>query len=83
MKHAGPAALAQLEPLLAEIRSLDRLVEKKTGVFYRKGKACLHFHEDPTGLYADIRTRGADFQRLCLDRSGCERLIAMVAELGA
>ncbi len=30
--------------------------------FYRKSKAFLHFHEDPAGLFADLRV-GADFDR--------------------
>ena len=52
MKHAGPAALDRLDPLLAEIRTLPGLVEKGRGVFYRRGKAFLHFHEDPAALFA-------------------------------
>jgi hypothetical protein len=41
------------------------LQEKKTGIFYRKGKAYLHFHESADGeLYADIRLiTDADFVR--------------------
>jgi hypothetical protein len=62
MKHAGPEALDQLEDLLEELRSVAGLVEKKRGVFYRKSKAFLHFHEDPSGLHADVRF-GADFER--------------------
>jgi hypothetical protein len=83
MKHAGPAAIAALEPLLAEIRPRGGLVEKRPGVFYRKGRACLHFHEDPAGLFADIRVDGDDFERVKLDQAGRDRLIALVAELGA
>lgn len=63
MKHAGPAALDRLEPLLAELRSLDGLKEKARGVFYRRGRAFLHFHEDPSGLHADLRLAGDDFDR--------------------
>jgi hypothetical protein len=55
MKHAGAESLDVLEPLLAEIRDRVALTEKKRGVFYRKGKAWLHFHEDPAGLFADLR----------------------------
>ena len=62
MKHAGANALDELEPLLVELRQLGSLVEHKRGVFYRKGRAFLHFHEDPSGLYADIRAN-ADFVR--------------------
>ena len=64
MKHAGPAALDRLEPLLQRIRPLPGLVEKSRGVFYRRGKAFLHFHEDAAGLFADVRLAGPDFERL-------------------
>jgi hypothetical protein len=56
MKHAGEQALDQLAPLLAKLRAIDGLKEKKRGVFYVKSSAFLHFHEDPTGLFADLRT---------------------------
>ena len=56
MKHAGPSALDSIEPLLVEIRAAaPSLVEKKRGTFYRRSRAFLHFHEDPTGMYADLR----------------------------
>jgi hypothetical protein len=65
MKHASPTALDALEPLLADLRTLAGLVEKSRGVFYRKGRAFLHFHEDPKGLFGDIRDAvGADFERV-------------------
>lgn len=68
MKHAGAAALDQIEPLLAQIRAIAGLKEKSRGVFYLKSKAFLHFHEDPAGLFADVRTAdGADFERLKVD----------------
>jgi len=38
------------------------LVEKRPGIFYVSGKAFLHFHEDPAGLFADLRL-GGDWQR--------------------
>ena len=64
MKHATATALDQLEPLLAEIRTLAGLKEKSRGVFYFKSKAFLHFHEDPKGLFADVRdATGRDFDR--------------------
>jgi hypothetical protein len=63
MRHATADALDQLEPLLAELRTLPGLVEKKRGVFYRRSRAFLHFHEDPSGLYADIRV-AEDFERM-------------------
>jgi hypothetical protein len=63
VRHATPTALDKLEPLLARLRELDGLVEKKRGVFYVRSKAFLHFHEDPSGLYADVRL-SSDFERL-------------------
>jgi hypothetical protein len=63
VKHAGPEALDRLEPFRGELRSVAGLVEKKPGVFYRKSRAFLHFHEDPSGLHADVRV-GDDFERL-------------------
>jgi hypothetical protein len=62
MKHASPAALDLLDDTLCDLRELPGLKEKTRGVFYRGGKAFLHFHEDPSGLYADIR-RDALFER--------------------
>ena len=65
MKHAGPAALAELEDLLADLRAIPGLIERKTGTFYRGSKAFLHFHEDPAGPFVDIRLRAeGDFERL-------------------
>jgi hypothetical protein len=55
VKHAGSDALDRLEPLLLELRTVEWSVEKKRGVFYRKSAAFLHFHEEPAGLYADVR----------------------------
>lgn len=67
MKHAGAAALDRLEPLLGDLRALTGLQERSRGVFYRKSKAFLHFHEDPAGLFADLRAAdGGDFERLCV-----------------
>jgi hypothetical protein len=62
VRHATPAALDELEPLLARLRELPGLAEKRRGVFYRRSKAFLHFHEDPSGLHADVRLT-ADFER--------------------
>jgi hypothetical protein len=80
MKHAGSSALDALEPLLARLRAFPSLKEKTRGVFYLKSRAFLHFHEDPTGLWADIRAPGAaDFDRLRADDEASQRsLMAQV-----
>jgi hypothetical protein len=62
VKHAGQDAVEALEPFLAELRTVAGLVEKRPGVFYRKSRAFLHFHEDPSGLHADVRL-GPAFER--------------------
>lgn len=54
MRHARPAALDRLETLIAALREIDGLVEKSRGVFYTRGRAFVHFHEDGEGLFADI-----------------------------
>lgn len=62
MKHAGPAALDRLEPLLGELRKLAGLKEKTRGVFYRGSRAFLHFHEHGEEFFADLRV-GEEFER--------------------
>lgn len=54
MRHARDQDLDRIEDLLASLRALPGLTEKKRGVFYRKSRAFLHFHEDPKGMFADL-----------------------------
>ena len=63
MRHATSEGLNQLEPLLAQLRLVPGLVEKNRGTFYRKSRAFLHFHEDPSGLHADVRFN-EEFERV-------------------
>ncbi len=62
MRHARAQALDELEPFLERLRAVPGLVEKMRGVFYLRSKAFLHFHEDRSGLHADVRL-GSDFSR--------------------
>lgn len=62
MRHATDVALDRLESLLAELREIGGLREKKRGIFYRKSRAFCHFHEDGDDLYADVRLT-EDFER--------------------
>jgi len=55
MKHAGPEALDQIEAMLRQIRNVPGLTERSRGTFYKNSKAFLHFHEDPSGMHADLR----------------------------
>jgi hypothetical protein len=88
MKHAGPASLDVLEPLLADIRrraGIDpKVVEKKRGSFYRKGKAWLHFHEDPAGFFADLKGPDDWLRMRVSDANERQTLMAAIDEaLGA
>ncbi len=55
--------LDRLEPLLAELRKLPRLRERKPGSFSRGSRAFLHFHEDAGDLYVDVRLQ-SQFERM-------------------
>lgn len=61
MKHATPATLNQIEELLEKLRGYP-LKERSRGTFYRGSSAFLHFHEDPAGMFADLKL-GGDFER--------------------
>ncbi len=83
MKHADDGTLDRVEVLLAELRTLAGLKEKKRGVFYRKSRAFLHFHADGPDVYADVRLTGPGFERFRVS-SGAERkrlLAAIRAQL--
>ena len=81
MKHAGPATLLVLAPLLDRLRQMPALKERTPGSFYRKSQAFLHFHEDPAGNFADVKLGGKDFTRLPVDTGEQQaRLLALVAQ---
>ena len=68
MKHATLSTLEGLTDLLVQIRARGGIKEKRIGIFYRKSKAFLHFHEDPAGVFADLNV-GTDFERFPLNTS--------------
>jgi hypothetical protein len=81
MKHAGTAALDSLADLLEEIRGNAGLREPKRGTFYRRTSAFLHFHEDPAGLFADLKV-GDTFQRFPVNTAAERRtLLRRIAQL--
>jgi hypothetical protein len=75
MKHASAATLGRIEGLLAELRALPGLTEKKTGTFTLKGSAFLHFHEDPAGLFADVKVEGEWLRRAINSKTARARLV--------
>jgi hypothetical protein len=81
MKHAGGEALDALEDVLTAIRARTELTERKRGIFYRKSVAFLHFHEDPAGLFADVKV-GKSFERLAVNTPD-ERQVLIICVDGA
>jgi hypothetical protein len=80
MRHARVETLVELGDLLAAIRKTPGVIERKSGVFYRRGQAFLHFHEDPAGLFADLRIAG-DWQRFPVNSDvERERLLGALRE---
>jgi hypothetical protein len=63
VKHAGAETIKRLEGLLTELRQRTLLKEKTPGTFYVKSKAFLHFHEDTTGIFADVKLDLQDYSR--------------------
>jgi hypothetical protein len=64
--------------LLDQIRQREGLKEKKLGIFYRKSKSFLHFHEDPAGTFADL-TVGDAFDRHPVNTAKeCRELLAAI-----
>ena len=85
MKHAGPAALDALEPLLIEVRKCEGLRERKRGAFYRGGSGFLHFHEDPEGFFADVKVeRDGNFTRFRVSTPAeCKRFLGLARKAAA
>jgi hypothetical protein len=79
MRRATSAALDRLDDLLQAVRRRHpQLKERKRGAFYRGGAGWLHFHEDPAGLFADLKI-GGTWERLPVN-SAAERA-ALLARL--
>jgi hypothetical protein len=64
MKHADADTLERLDSLLNQLRTRAHLREKTPGTFYVKSRAYLHFHDDATGIFADVKLDFVDFTRL-------------------
>jgi hypothetical protein len=84
MRHATDAALDRLDALLRQVRRHSGLRERKRGAFYRGGQGWLHFHEDPAGLFADLKVDGM-WSRYPVNSAGerkalLDRLAATLAE---
>jgi hypothetical protein len=62
VRHATRETFSALDDLITALRGIEGLTEKRPGAFSRGSRAFLHFHDDPSGYYADVRF-GADFER--------------------
>jgi len=63
MRHTTPEDLDELEALLAELRKLPQLRERRRGYFSLGDHAFLHFHEDAGDYYVDVKL-DTKFQRM-------------------
>jgi uncharacterized protein (TIGR00251 family) len=81
MKHVSANTLAALEPLLRRVRQHSALTERTRGSFYRKSTAYLHFHEDFSGVYADVKLSSDEFTRVrATTPQEQEHLLSLVAQ---
>lgn len=80
MPHITPERLEELRPLLERLRQLDGLAEKRPGGFSVKSRAFLHFHEDPAGLFADVRLDGSEFTRMRVSESAEQDALVAAVE---
>ncbi len=63
MRHATQEDLDRLEALLAGLRKLPGLRERKRSYFSKGSRAFLHFHADAGDLYVDVKL-DSKFQRM-------------------
>ena len=74
MAHADAKALEPLLPLLRQLREIKTLKEVKPGIFYLRGAAFLHFHDEQGVLMADLkRSSGSGFDRCPLTTPQAQR----------
>jgi len=74
MAHADEAALQRLLPLLRQLREIKGLREMKPGIFYLKGSAFIHFHDEAGALVADLKKAGGSgFDRYSVDAAQGQR----------
>ncbi len=74
MAHADPKALEPLQPLLRQLRGIPGLKEVKPGIFYCRGAAFVHFHDEQGRLSADLKKPGGSgFDRYPVDTPPAQR----------
>jgi hypothetical protein len=83
VKHATSDTLSRISSLLVDVRKVPGLVERKPGVFYRKSRAFLHFHEHGDDVFADLRLAGPDFERHRVTTRAEQRTLLQAVRDGA
>ena len=84
MAHANAKALEPLLPLLRQLREIKGLKEMKPGIFYMRGTAFLHFHDEQGALVADLkRASGSGFDRYPLATAQAQRKLVDDAKRNA
>jgi len=74
MARAGPEALARLQEVLRQLRSIPQLREKQPGIFYLTGQAFVHFHDEGGALHADLKkVSGTGFDVFAVDTAPDQR----------
>jgi hypothetical protein len=84
MAHADAAALQAVQPVLRQLREIKGLREVKPGIFYVRGSAFAHFHDDKGVLHADLKKPGGSgFDRFAMDTPPQQRKFVDEARLRA
>lgn len=74
MAHADPQSLEPLRALLRQLRDIKGLKEVKPGIFYCRGAAFIHFHDEQGTVFADLKKPGGSgFDRYPVDTAPAQR----------
>lgn len=76
MGRATKQTIDSLAPLYDEVRALRiaGLEVKANGAVYQKRNGILHFHEDATGVQADVKVNG-EWQRIEVNNAAGKRKV--------
>jgi hypothetical protein len=80
MGRAKKDTIAALAPVYDEVRALGipGLEIKANGAVYQKRSGILHFHEDATGVQADVKVNG-EWERVEVnDAAGKRKVVALL-----
>jgi hypothetical protein len=84
MPRADADALARIAPVLRQLRDIKGVREERPGIFYARREAFVHFHEDASGLYADLKkSGGSGFDRYPLVTPAQQRKLVDDAKVRA